>query len=81
MVMRDMKKGTETPELTSEYLHYLGSAWMDYVMLDEESQNRCERLMDEFRENWRIVAEAKVKSFIQLLQSSARQPQDHNFVR
>lgn len=45
------------------------SAWLDYSIMPEDSQRRCERLVNSFREMWSKVALAKVDSFHQLLAS------------
>lgn len=48
------------------------SAWLDYSIMPEDSQNRCERLVKPFRKLWKIVATAKVDDFHLMLTSASQ---------
>lgn len=48
------------------------SAWLDYSIMPEDLQNRCERLVKPFRKLWKIVATAKVDDFHLMLTSASQ---------
>lgn len=67
--VRKLDATGKTPSLA---FNAFTSAWLDYSIMPEDSQNRCERLVKPFRKLWKIVATAKVDDFHLMLTSASQ---------